>query len=277
VTDGNRLYIFGGRTPEAVGDTWWFELRDQVWVLVNTASPEPRFGHNAVWDAPRERIVMFGGQGAGFFQDTWEMVPLARAWNLIDAASGPSPRYGSASALDPAGRLVVSHGFTNAGRFDDTWSWSFDGAAWGDTSPAANRPLARCLTRAVWDSVNNRFLMFGGQSNPTPYLGDFWALTADGWTELPAGPPARNLYAMAFDDANGRLILVGGAGETGNLNDVWVFDVATNAWTQVTPEGQPPSARASHDAVWHAQRNALIVFGGFDGAYLNDLWQLEFL
>jgi hypothetical protein len=171
--------------------------------------------------------------------------------------------------------MLVTHGFTNNGRFDD--SWAFEDDNWVARSPSTGpRPIERCLTRAVWDSVNDRLIMFGGQTDATPFLGDTWALAADGWREITpeVSPPARNFYAMAFDDERGIAVLFGGNSAEGNLNDVWVFDVRAEAWSQIEQSGEPPSPRQGHDAAW-VPGQGLYVFGGNDGSSdLNDLWLL---
>ena len=44
--------------------------------------------------------------------------------------------------------------------------------------------------------------------------------------------PARDQGHMYFDSANGVVVLYGGSGGSGILNDIWTFDVATLTWTQ---------------------------------------------
>ena len=279
VSDGRQLFLFGGRASEPLGDLWSFEASVGAWTELTAADgPPARFGHNAVFDGERGRMVVFGGQSRGFFNDVWAFDVAGGEWSQLSTGeSGPSPRYGAAGALDPAGRFLVSHGFTDAGRFDDTWGYGLSGEAWTDASPQGQRPLERCLTRAVWDSDAGRLLMFGGQSTGVPFLGDLWQLTPDGWSELTAKPKPspRNFYAMAFDDAGGRLLLFGGSTESGPVNDLWLFDSASDSWSQLSPEGEAPSARFGQDAVWMPSSGSLLVFGGRDGSQdLNDLWQL---
>jgi hypothetical protein len=220
-------------------------------------------------------VLLFGGQAGGsFFNDLWRLGELG--WQQLQPTDHPAQRYGAAAALDGEGHLLVSHGFTNEGRFDDTWS--FDYSNWADVSAAGTRPIKRCLCRGAWDSKRNRFLMFGGQTDGTPFLGDLWAFDGQTWTEITTEPkPApRNFYAMAETDP-GRIAVFGGntVDVPGPMNDLWFFDSATNAWTLAQPEGEAPSARYGHDAVWLPESRRLIVFGGHDTTGdLNDLWEL---
>ena len=288
VAVGQRLVIvFGGRSSGPLGDLWSFDMIEGSWTEVQAPDgPPARFGHNAVYDAVHGRMVVFGGQSAGgaFFDDIWAFhmafdVAGVGTWARLKSGEvGPSARYGAAGALDPTGRLLISHGFTDAGRFDDTWGFDLAGESWTEASPQGARPLERCLMRSVWDPSSGRLLMFGGQSTGIPFLGDLWELTEDGWFERTAEPKPspRNFYAMAFDDEGGRLLLFGGSTQDGPANDLWQLDSASNSWSEESPEGEAPSARFGHDAVWLPDTRSLVVFGGRSGSQdLNDLWELS--
>jgi len=280
VTDGKSLFLFGGRSSAPLADLWSFDLASGAWTAIATPGPAARFGHNAVYDATVGRMLVFGGQAGEFFNDLWIYDPATAAWSevVIPGAAVPSRRYGAASALDPVGRLVVSHGFTNSGRFDDTWAYGFAAESWRDLSPTDGpRPVERCLMRGVWDRAGKRFLMFGGQTDGTPFLGDLWALNEGGWAEITSEPKPspRNFYAMAFDEASRQALLFGGRTADGPLAEVWRFDAATDTWSRASVQEGGPPARYGHDAVWLEQSRKLIAFGGrTDSGDLNDLWEL---
>lgn len=281
VTDGQHLYLFGGRSGAGtLGDTWTYNIATNAWRQLDANGPVPRFGHNSVWDASRGQMAVFGGQNGAFFNDAWEFEPAAKRWTQLAAGgAGPEQRYGAAAALDPAGHLLISHGFTDAGRYDDTWSLGLPPQlGWTDLSPAGDRPIKRCLVRGAWDEERKRFLIFGGQTNANPFLGDLWMLKQGAWTELASEPKPspRNLYAMALDQEGQRVIVAGGRSEQGQENDVWFLDLASDTWTQAQPAGEAFPARFGHDAAWLAERRTLLVFGGNDNSSdLNDLWELS--
>jgi hypothetical protein len=264
-----------------MGDFWVYDLNGGQWTEVQTPGPPARFGHNGVFDGASQQLLVFGGQAGGFFNDVWAYVATAGRWTELGAAEPePATRYGAAGAIDSNGRLIVSHGFTDTGRFDDSWRFSLAESAWADVSPSSERPLERCLTRAVWDSNATRFLMFGGQSNPEPFLGDLWSLTDEGaWAEVTAEPkPApRNLYSMVWDPELSRALVFGGRTPDGQVNDVWAFESASNSWSRLATDGEPPTPRNGHDAVWLPGRRSMLVFGGQDAeGDRNDLWELTF-
>ena len=59
-------------------------------------------------------------------------------------------------------------------------------------------------------------------------------------------PPARSGAAMAFDAANGSVVLFGGQSRTRSLDDTWTWD--GTAWTQAHPgDLAAPAGQRSDD------------------------------
>jgi hypothetical protein len=58
-------------------------------------------------------------------------------------------------------------------------------------------------------------------------------------------------------------------------NDVWALSLAESpAWSALAPAGNPPSGRYYHSAIYDPLRDRMVMFGGFDGSYHNDVWAL---
>ena len=273
------LVVFGGQDTPALNDLWAYSLDRRQWVQTPVAGSRPpaRFGHTMVLDAARRRLIVFGGQAAGFFSDVWAYDIARGNWEQLSRDdAGPSRRYGHSAIYDAArDRMVISHGFTNAGRFDDTWAFEFAGNAWRNLTPSGSRPLRRCLHHAAHDAANSQMYLYGGCASgagPCP-LGDLWSFDLDTnrWTER-AGtfrPPARQWYGMAFDTARSRLVIFGGSGG-GLLNDTWEYDPITNAWQQPSLEGDTPAPRERHEATFAADLRATFFFGGRTGGGLTN-------
>lgn len=96
------------------------------------------------------------------------------------------------------------------------------------------------------------------------------------WTKLsPATSPAARVYStMVYDPVSKKIVLFGGFGQNGMLNDTWTFDGTT--WTQqqtaVAPTGRTGSAMA-----FDKRSQKIVMFGGFNGgqtgsAFLHDTW-----
>jgi len=282
---GRQVFLFGGlggfsgqETPTQ-NDLWAYSLDRQQWVQAPVAGSRPpaRFGHTMVLDAPRRRLIVFGGQAGGFFSDVWAYdIALGNWQQLSRDEAGPSRRYGHSAIYDTArDRMVISHGFTDSGRFDDTWAFEFAGNAWRNLSPSGSRPLRRCLHHAAYDGTKNQMLLYGGCASgagPCP-LGDLWSfdLAANRWTERTTTlrPPARQWYGMAFDAARSRLVIFGGSG-AGLLGDTWEYDPGTNAWQQASIEADTPAPRERHEAAFAPDLRATLFFGGRTGGGLTN-------
>jgi hypothetical protein len=277
----DRMVIFGGR---GVGgdrnDVWAYDLDSGTWADLTPGSgsaPAPRRTPGSVYDPAGHRMVTWSGQAGTFFNDAWTFDLAGGTWTLLAPSGGPPAiRYGVAVTYDPVvGDLVTFAGFTSSGRFDDTWRLNAAAATWTDVTPVSS-PLERCLHSACYDAVGRRMIMYGGQ-NAGP-LGDLWAfdLAANTWSELtpPSGPPARFFASNVYDARNRRVTIFGG--NTGSLqNDAWVFDLWTGAWTMLAPTGTPPAAREGAAAIYDEAGDRMLVFGGNNGSYQNDLWALE--
>ena len=281
-TAHNRMVIFGGFSSTYLNDIWAFDPGSNTWTDLTPASgpaPAPRLTPASIYDPDGHRMVTWSGQGQGaFFNDVWAFDLNTNTWSQFTPAGGPPQiRYGVGYTWDPlAKELVTFAGFTNLGRFDDVWRFKPSAATWSDVSPGSG-PLARCLHAACYDAQKHRMIMYAGQNNGGP-LDDIWALdlNTNTWTDLTPAvrPSARFFSPVVYDAANNRLTMFGGQGLLGFNNQVWAFDLWTKQWTQLSPAGLAPSARAGSAAVYDDANDRMIIFGGNDGSVRNDVWSV---
>ena len=130
-------------------------------------------------------------------------------------------------------------------------------------------PSGRYTHSAIYDPVRDRMVVFGGYDGIDRECNDVWALSLSGspaWIALtPAGgPPSARLYHTAiYDPVRDRMVVFGGNDYFGYFNDVWALSLAGSpAWSEITPAGGPPPARAGHTAIYDAARDRMVVFGG---------------
>lgn len=284
-SDFQTAYLFGGRTLQggALGDLWAYDLEGNAWTQVTDDGPPMRFGHNAAWVDGVGLVIFAGQSGATFYDDLWAFDPDANTWQELPRAGAvPEARYGSCAAVGPDRRLWISHGFTHSGqRFADTAAYDFTTSMWTDETPVGDAPVERCL-HSCWWTEDDLFALYGGQTNGTTALGDFWWLTVgerpglNRWTEVDLRgepPPARNLYAATrWEDAV--TFVFGGQGLDGSaLSDTWILGTGT-AGPDQTP-GQRPPGRWGAELVADPNRLRLLLFGGRDeNAAFGDLWEL---
>ena len=94
------------------------------------------------------------------------------------------------------------------------------------------------------------------------------------WTQRQdIGPSARYGHALAWDEAAGEVLVVGGDGLGGALHlDTWRWNGHT--WTQVENIGPP--ARAEHAIASDAARTRVVLFGGRSASgALADTWEWD--
>ena len=234
------LHYYGGltiATGRPTGEVWSLNS-DGRWDISKEGSPGPRDHHVAVYDARRERMVVYGGQDAErhWATDVWEFD--VKKWRGAPAprgaatAPGPGGRAHHAMAYDSRrGRTVLFGGIGPDGQHrDETWEW--DGAAW--TQVTGPGPSARARHRMAYDAARGMTVLFGGDTG-NPAAGQ-WTLSDETWTwdgaswqklRPATSPEPRMMHAMAYDAPKGRIVLYGGTTAAATADDTWEWDGAT--------------------------------------------------
>ncbi len=291
----DRLLIFGGLDARNAirGDLWElsFAVDPPTWrqIALPTLAPAPRYAHAGVYDPVRQRMILHGGQMATQIDVTTWALDLRddRTWaGLVSVA--PSRRLYASLIHDPvADRLILYGGSPATTPPTDTWTLDLAGGSriWAQLD-IDGAPPTRSRHGAVYDPVRRRMVVFGAAVSCRDPAGgrDAWALELDGapaWRELPsigaATPPARTEHAGARDILLGQLVVFGGLGEAGRLDDAWAISMDDAPdWAPIATEGTRPSPRSGHAAVWDPTGRRLLVVGGEDDAGLcGDVWALD--
>lgn len=168
----------------------------------------------------------------------------------------------------------------------------------GDCRASTAAPEARGDAVGAVDPETGMLWIVGGDVGPTAnciprpqFSAEVWRYDpdCDRWTQLMIGegPSARARAAAALDSRRRRLVMFGGryrAGTSGAYtlyNEVWALDFATERWERLNTSGSGPSARANASAVYDAEADELVIFGGntsTDGASFRpqgDTWALN--
>lgn len=235
-----RFVGFGG-TIGAPVDTWVLDLRGQPsWQPLTTeagVSPNGGWGMSSVFDARRDRMLIFGGStGDGYYgasNQVWELSLRDRPkWRPITATdTPPSPRRSTAAVFDPLrDRMVVYGGFDAVPASDqflgDAWALGLgDAPAWTRLWPSGNLPAGRDALAAAFDPIRGRMVIHGGWSGSV-MLGDTWFLEWGGESddaELVPNSSATPLAAHLCWDVSGA---------TGNLAAIYRRE-AGGEWTSM--------------------------------------------
>src|SRR2546425_2411133 len=252
----NRLIVYGGcfaGCSPALSNVFILTNANglggpPVWSQSSVTNPQARAYHSAVYDSSSDRMIAFAGHFAFFGTDQNDTRVLSNAtgllspstWTTLATSGGPPAIRNLHTAIyDEANNRMTIFAGTNyilccapyiIHDYNDTWVLSnangMGGTSiWTQLSPLGGPPDGRSGHSAVYDPVNNRMIIFGGDNwnqaaqtdNP---IGDLWQLSnANGlggapvWTQLaqlgtPPGP--RFYHTAAFDAGNQRMILLGG-------------------------------------------------------------------
>jgi hypothetical protein len=294
--------LFGGMVPGPTNmvpnnETW--EWDGVQWLLRSVTGPSPRSGHVMVYDSHRGVVTLYGGSTSldpaavppHDRDETWEWD--GDQWTLV-ATVGPGGKRNTAMAFDSVrGRTVLFGGSAPSGGplyTNDLWEW--DGSTWMQI--VAPGPSDRSGHNMTFDPVRSATVMYGGyrrnERNFGVRLQDTWLWDGYAWSLAattgpiaPSQPGSKSSglssHSMAFDSTRGVVLLYGGTSGGGVTNHLWEWNGST--WSQVQYLTAAPMVReqVEHGFVFDGQRNAAVLFGGFDQPSmlrLDDTWEFQF-
>lgn len=236
--------------------------------------------HNRIWLGTTGVWVLTNANGLGG-PATWTQIIA----NIPDLANEPTAVY------DPnSNRLILFGGeghFSGDPAKSDVWVLSNANGTggtpqWTLLTPVGPAPPGRVRHRAVYDTDNNRMILFGGCGSATARechtdteFNDVWVLAnANGngtpqWIQIsPSGlPPTRRVdSAVGYDPGSNTLVIFGGSNDSGVLSDTWVVTNANGLqgsaqWTQLLPQPGTIGRRAAAFG-YNPATNQLVIAAG---------------
>lgn len=189
---------------------------------------------------------------------------------------GPVPSVGdSASAIVLVSGLAVACAGGAEGDGVSARRAALEVANWTKLSaPAAATTRAAHLF--VYDQARGNCVVFGGRAvdNAGRSLADTGIWSGDGWQPVTTQHARRGYVRGAFDTKRNVAVAFGGAdlllATPSYYADTWEFDGA--AWAPRTSQ-RSPSKRSSNGLAYDSRRDVTVLFGGYDGAWKDDLWE----
>ncbi|MBI5481754.1 MAG: hypothetical protein HY906_23055, partial [Deltaproteobacteria bacterium] len=195
----------------------------------------------------------------------------------------PAARQGAYMAPDPNGKLVLFGGckdqcLSSSDFYDDTWQWDGATSTWQQV-PLAVKPQPLAFGAMAFDLGGNQTVLFGGLASSFEYSQATWYWNGAAWIDVcPTGcspiPAHRSHHAMAYEQANQRVIMYGASQVSGSA-DTWALKWGGTeyAWSQISGATQP-GLRYGHTMASDPSGSApLLLFGGVSGSVpLNDTW-----
>ncbi len=191
-----------------------------AWQVYGTPGPGARDEAAMVYDASRDRVVLFGGTSGDARTWTWD----GTRWTAHADGQAPSPRRGHAMAYDSArDRVVLAGGFDYAGNLlSDTWEW--DGGQWRQRAVTGLAPLAHAAI--AYDPVRRRTVL------RDPNVGT-WEWDGTGWAQLGTlgpHPGSRSGNAAVWFPPRQSVVLL-------RADEAWHWDGVQ--WQQPDPTARP--------------------------------------
>mmetsp|Transcript_7112 Transcript_7112/g.12311 ORF Transcript_7112/g.12311 Transcript_7112/m.12311 type:complete len:345 (+) Transcript_7112:166-1200(+) len=207
-------------------------------------------------------------------------------WIRPKVSGAAPPGRGGHAACALGSKMFVFGGANRSPEaFGDLWSLDTGGQKYLWTKENPKAPAGVQLparSGATMTRVQGRLYIFGGQDPETGIcFNDVVVFEPESqtWDRVAVkggSPPTRHAHtACCFQES--RILVFGGASQTGPMNDVWIFDTASGEWSRPTVKGQAPAPREMHSAVY-VEGHGIIIYGGRSNgssAVLNDVIALD--
>ena len=260
----DKIFIFGGHsTPQIrLNDTWFLHTSNQTFAWKRAEGDEAQTPRNQ--DSPSgapgpranssatiidNKVYVFGGHGGVnysrvAFNDLYSFDLDTHQWEKIEFANNaPEPRGGHTMfSIDR--KIYIYGGWNSENQFTNTISFNLDTSEWYDPDIYNEAPRWNHSAIMVEAIPSWKYFIFGGET------GDF-----------PEGGPRH----------------------FGNFtNSACYLDIETMRWTTIMPEDgdhhtkpYQPQPREYAAMAYDHKDSRLLVFGGWNNGWLNDLHALN--
>jgi N-acetylneuraminic acid mutarotase len=190
----HRVILFGGYWDSFPhhGDTWVYNYSDNSWTELNPIThPSGRYGSNMVFDSDNNRGFLFGGRSgtSTLNDDTWVYYYENNSWSEMINVIKPDIRYWHSMVYDSNNQKIIVFGGRNLGApgeaLNDIWVFDPSTDEWAEVLPTIH-PSNRMDFSMVYDSYNQKSILFGGFRFPGPTLGDTWTYVykSNSWSHV---------------------------------------------------------------------------------------------
>lgn len=218
-----------------------------------------------------------------FAPAAWAQSAQNLEWKPISPAQGVTPqaRRNGVAIYDPVDhRLIIFGGAGFNGLLNDTWAFDLDTLVWTQLNTTGSAPDPRLGHDAVYDPVGQQMVVWAGQQG-SRFFNDTWTLnlrTLEWRNVSPAAgrPKARYGSASVYDPLERSLVQFAGFTEEGRrFQDTQSFDIASQNWLNITPDGAKPGIRCLLTGALDRNGRRMIIYGGQRNGPLDDLWAYD--
>jgi hypothetical protein len=265
-----------------------------VWQLRTENAPTGIWEHGIAYDKITHDVVQFGGHRGGYPQSSYtHRYDIDQNAFALSHAPRRPPRVciTEVAYADSLGKVVAMHGASSHGsmpqgrpsadytrivRGDPRGPWFYDGKEdrWEDARmlPPVFAPTPHA--QVAYEQSSDALVYIAGDQlglyNPRTNTIAFRA--------LPTALVKRKSYAIAADPVHRKVVIFGGTGPAGWVwaddpatayadlvhADTWLYDIATDAWTQAATTEHPPRGMPLDDhmkipMVYHPPSGTLLL------------------
>jgi dynein heavy chain len=215
-------------------------------------APEPRANHTATFIPSEKKVYIIGGHGGvGYsrksFNDVYSYDCTTQEWTKISAVGNPpKERGGHTASLMPDGiKILVYGGWSSITQHDSYYLFDTEKNEWVDLDAPHDMPRWNHCSVVVPALPEWKLFVFGGERGE-------------------------------FEEGSKR--------QFGRLDNSLAYmkirpDMKANKFITVHPEdadqANSPLPRENSSMIYDRAEQRIIIFGGWSGNYLNDIWELN--
>jgi hypothetical protein len=240
-------------------DLGWLDLTSDI-------KPLARCGHTMASVYGTGKVVLYGGDSKkGLLKDTWVFNLTDSQWYQKTVSESPDKRYEHAMTNIWGTDNVILHGGDGGalGPFSDTWIYNLTTNKWTEK---AWGPTTETHTMAGIYGTQKVLLVAGSyfhSGQDITYIYNFKNNTWT-WLNLTHYPELRSYSAMASIYGTDKVVLFGGGQGAVPMDDLWIYDLSDNNWTQKN-QSVKPSSRFTHTLVSIEGTDQVLLYGGYGG------------
>lgn len=247
-------------------------------------------GGSLEYDSLNDQYIFWGGfDGTTRYANIWVRSGSdpGEPWRKQTTTGTPPTAANLAASAyyvsNGVGNFVIWGGNTGASDSNQmlvlnttTWAWR----TITQTSPPTARSYITKHMVAVPNGANADIYLFGGwaalrENQLVKMAGLSNTSTTGTWTTLKAtgtagNPSIRSGALMVYKASTSKIYIYGGYNGTTYLNDFWSYDIAGNAFTQISPTGTAPTGTELMAGGFDVTNNRVWYTGGWsDGTQVN--------
>ena len=282
---GDHMWVYNGYrysnpTDRSYKNLYRYNLEDKTWTSVLSEENYYIWGHSMT--AYQGKLIVFGGEQ--------ENQTIVNTLSVFDTNSSEwSQPFLNTSPLAVTGhtatlvgdKMIVIFGLSTNGLFPGVQEYDIVNSTWEVIKTNSALDVARHGHTSVYDSFSKRIYVYGGVTirsykAPLAVSDSLMAYYPDcrTWTTLASSGFALSLHSAVILDR--MMIVFGGNPYTRqsptrcHTTKLQVYDLACQKWhSEDLPQVEQTLARYGHSAV--AKGRTMYIFGGFNGAFFNDL------